>query len=596
MGEMHPQFTRILSIFKSRYGDITGETKFESFLADNALDSSKAYARTVQRFNESFDWAKPYVHFLSMDEGAKYYAVKAIHAIVSLNNRDYTNFPEMQSAAKSMNYRPININHDTNRWMTYPRTRLDYAKAEDFAVEGILRVDNADKKLQMQLDHDPSIPEAEWISHPSIEGRPDLGGMEKGYHFTALALLEKGSQLPGDPLSEIMPLFAESMDSTVGEVCLFIDGKQLCVPCLEDETEDKGVKKMNESQEPIAPEETVTVVEEETLDEKALTPAARKALPDSAFAYIEPDCDTESCRHFPIHDASHVRAALSAIKGGRSGKIPEFAKEAKPKICAAAKKFEINSTVCGEGETSETMTETEEPAEGLVECMRVRAQVTEDNLALTKKLELSENVITVKSEEIATLEETLAEKERLLASTDETKAQLSETMNDLAKERADHKSTQGTVKAMKESASREKARIAVKDSEIERLSEDVGNLDQNVVNLRTKLSESLERTASSNQKATNETRERSRIQTDNADLREKVASLTREISDLTEARSIEAKTIMAGEQRMSDLIKEMQGRNARIGELQDTIGKAKQFHKWAWEQLKQAGYMAVNKD
>jgi len=116
-------------------------------------------------------------------------------------------------------------------------------------------------------------------------------------------------------------------------------------------------------------------------------------------------------------------------------------------------------------------------------------------------------------------------------------------MNDLAKERADHKSTQGTVKAMKESASREKARIAVKDSEIERLSEDVGNLDQNVVNLRTKLSESLERTASSNQKATNETRERSRIQTDNADLREKVASLTREISDLTEARSMKPRRL-----------------------------------------------------
>jgi hypothetical protein len=66
-------------------------------------------------------------------------------------------------------------------------------------------------------------------------------------------------------------------------------------------------------------------------------------LPDSAFAYIEPggkkDADGKttprSKRHFPIHDAAHVRAALS-----RAPQSP-FGDKAMPKIRSAAKKFGV---------------------------------------------------------------------------------------------------------------------------------------------------------------------------------------------------------------------------------------------------------------
>src|SRR5581483_4934794 len=66
-------------------------------------------------------------------------------------------------------------------------------------------------------------------------------------------------------------------------------------------------------------------------------------LPDSAFAYIEPggkkDEDGKttprSLRHFPIHDAAHVRNALS-----RAPQSP-FGDKAMPKIRAAARKFGI---------------------------------------------------------------------------------------------------------------------------------------------------------------------------------------------------------------------------------------------------------------
>jgi HK97 family phage prohead protease len=66
-------------------------------------------------------------------------------------------------------------------------------------------------------------------------------------------------------------------------------------------------------------------------------------LPDSAFAYIEPGGTKDasgktaprSLRHFPIHDAAHVRNALA-----RASQSP-FGKEAMPKIMAAAKKMGI---------------------------------------------------------------------------------------------------------------------------------------------------------------------------------------------------------------------------------------------------------------
>ena len=84
-----------------------------------------------------------------------------------------------------------------------------------------------------------------------------------------------------------------------------------------------------------------------------LSYTAKKEHPDEDYAYIDKSCEKvggktpQSCRHLLIHDAPHVRAALAALEGARSGKPPPYADEAKPKVCAAAKKFKIESTVCG---------------------------------------------------------------------------------------------------------------------------------------------------------------------------------------------------------------------------------------------------------
>src|SRR5258707_3119750 len=75
----------------------------------------------------------------------------------------------------------------------------------------------------------------------------------------------------------------------------------------------------------------------------AMTSASINDLPDSAFAYIQPggtkDAEGKttprSLRHFPVHDADHVRNALS-----RAPQSP-FGDQAMPKIRAAAAKLGI---------------------------------------------------------------------------------------------------------------------------------------------------------------------------------------------------------------------------------------------------------------
>src|SRR5262249_6086079 len=77
-----------------------------------------------------------------------------------------------------------------------------------------------------------------------------------------------------------------------------------------------------------------------------LSTASINNLPDSDFAYIEPGGKKDASgrtvprelRHFPVHDAAHVRDAL-----GRAPQSP-FGEKAMPKIRKAAQKFGIDDS------------------------------------------------------------------------------------------------------------------------------------------------------------------------------------------------------------------------------------------------------------
>jgi HK97 family phage prohead protease len=98
----------------------------------------------------------------------------------------------------------------------------------------------------------------------------------------------------------------------------------------------------------------------ETSTRAEMTSRSINDLPDSAFAYIEPGGKKDdqgktvprSKRHFPIHDAAHVRNALA-----RAPQSP-FGDKAMPKIKAAARKFGIKVADERSAPTSEILNRT----------------------------------------------------------------------------------------------------------------------------------------------------------------------------------------------------------------------------------------------
>lgn len=123
-----------------------------------------------------------------------------------------------------------------------------------------------------------------------------------------------------DDLTEMTDMTAVRVDAVKGAAngATFLLVKALADPAVQVEIEDAVAK-----------------AEEST--------AAQNDLPDADFAYIEPggskDADGKttprSKRHFPVHDAAHVRNALA-----RAGDSP-FGEKAMPKIKAAAKRLGV---------------------------------------------------------------------------------------------------------------------------------------------------------------------------------------------------------------------------------------------------------------
>ena len=114
------------------------------------------------------------------------------------------------------------------------------------------------------------------------------------------------------------------------------------------------------------------------------------------------------------------------------------------------------------------------------------------------------------------------------------------------------------------------------------------------------ISEALEKATLNSQKAINAIREKSEIQTDNADLREQIAKSTKEYSELAQKRHEDATKILQLERANSQL--EEASRKAdethrdKLAEAVQTIEKAKKFHSWAWQQLKEAGVAVLQKE
>lgn len=196
----HPDFQRIFDAFMQQYcqdSECTeGKAAYQTWLGKIGLDETKPY----QRPQEKFAWAKDYIQFVKEDDKAKYFKIRALFPLTSMNNNLYTQH-EIVTATKTLIGKPTDLNHTPE---ILPEVETIDADFEDKTVECLDRVQKGSKALQLL--------ESGQIIHVSIEAdclrgsepTPD-GNLCKGLVFTGKAYLTK-NVLPGVPLTTIEPL------------------------------------------------------------------------------------------------------------------------------------------------------------------------------------------------------------------------------------------------------------------------------------------------------------------------------------------------------------------------------------------------------
>ena len=171
---------------------------------------------------------------------AKIWKVEAIHVTTTRNKRKFTK-AELESAGRSLSFRPLNINHDDSRQLPYPgnSTRAMHFNPATMAVEGSFRV--TDPIVNAMI-------ETRRINSVSIEQIPTLGEScneilceQHGVAFIGMALLES-DVLPGDPgtVNKIVKSesFKELLVSDEQRVCKECSDETSCHKCAHKEFDE----------------------------------------------------------------------------------------------------------------------------------------------------------------------------------------------------------------------------------------------------------------------------------------------------------------------------------------------------------------------
>lgn len=125
------------------------------------------------------------------EDGSHIYKIRAISATVTGNRRDYTE-RELPVSARSLSFRPLNINHDHSEWLGFPENQTEVMDwdAQERAVVGTMKI--SDPQIIEMIDSGK-------IKKLSIEQVPYKGEtcdrfkcIQNGIIFTALALLTEG--------------------------------------------------------------------------------------------------------------------------------------------------------------------------------------------------------------------------------------------------------------------------------------------------------------------------------------------------------------------------------------------------------------------
>lgn len=149
-------------------------------------------------------------------DGAKIYDIRAISVTVTGNRREYTR-KELTLAARSLSYRPLNINHDHSKFLPYPENEtlvMDFDPIQDAVVgQMIVKDEWTNKQIEQGKIRKLSIEQ-----FPTRGEKCDLSKCtQEGVVFTALGLLTEDVQA-GDPSTKIKEHF-EFTESYTCEDC-----------------------------------------------------------------------------------------------------------------------------------------------------------------------------------------------------------------------------------------------------------------------------------------------------------------------------------------------------------------------------------------
>jgi hypothetical protein len=159
--------------------------------------------------------------------GSKKWSVEAIHVTTTRNKRRYTE-SELIAAARSLSFRPININHDPNQTLPFPENCtlfMDFDSTSK-SVKGEFRITD---------NHTNTMIEANQINKVSIEQLPTNGETcneisceQHGVAFIGMALLES-DMIPGDENANI-----RKESYTLNDLYI-TDGQRTCTECTDFE-------------------------------------------------------------------------------------------------------------------------------------------------------------------------------------------------------------------------------------------------------------------------------------------------------------------------------------------------------------------------
>lgn len=181
--------------------------------------------------------------------GSEIYKVEAIHVTTTRNKRKYTE-KELVLAARSLSFRPLNINHDTDRLLPFNErgvllnTTLEMMyDPEKKAVVGRIRISDTEIISSIKNKN---------INAVSIEQHPFEGEScgivsceQHGVVFIGLALIEKDI-IPGDANTKIQKeatlytkeLISECIISQEQRNCKDCSDFKVCSKCLHNEADD----------------------------------------------------------------------------------------------------------------------------------------------------------------------------------------------------------------------------------------------------------------------------------------------------------------------------------------------------------------------